>query len=111
MTPSSSSSRRPIGGRSAKSNIQLKSSFASRISAKKDLIFPTLGSIRLKLTTADDKKIWPEGGNNGQPLTKAILIPKGKSYTLARKAEIIPDEATGERKLYYWDTSANVQIL
>src|SRR5204862_5520343 len=49
--------------------------------------------------------------NNGQRLTKAILIPKGKSYTLARKAEILPDEATGHRKLYYWDTTTNVQIF
>jgi len=33
-------------------------------------------------------------------LTKASSF-QGKSYTLARKAEILPDEATGERKLYY----------
>src|SRR5262245_30499733 len=71
--------------------------------SKKDLIFRTFDTFGIKLTTNEDKPITLGGGRNATLLTKPILIPKGASYTLARKAQLLWDDKTRLRELHYWD--------
>jgi hypothetical protein len=97
----------PTGQRIDPVDIQLRITTLS----KTDLLFPTFDTFVIKLTTAAGKAIAHRSGRDGTRLTKPLLIPKGASYTLARKAELQWDDKTGEIKLYYWDGTGSVSTL
>jgi hypothetical protein len=70
---------------------------------KADMIFLTFDTFGVSMINDDGKRILPTGGRNLTIFTRPILIPKGASYSLCRKAELRWDANTRSNKLIYWD--------
>ncbi|HYT93856.1 MAG TPA: hypothetical protein VEL76_34370 [Gemmataceae bacterium] len=78
---------------------------------KTDLLFRTFDTFGLSLLNADAKRIEPTGGRSGTIFTRPIVIPKGASYSLCRKAELRWNSGANASELFYWDGTGSEVVF
>jgi hypothetical protein len=76
-----------------------------------DLILPTFDTFGIVLEAANGKKLAPRGGRDLTMITRPILVPRGASFSLARKAELRLNPETKQRELAYFDGTGRVAIF
>lgn len=84
---------------------------------KSDLIFPTLDTFGVKISTASGTRIMPAGGRKGTIFTRPICLPPGVSYSFgaesapygsSRRAELRWTPKTDVSQLVYFDGTGTV---
>lgn len=71
--------------------------------SKEDVIFHTFDTFVLSIRDKDGKQIMPAGGRNLTIFTRPIVIPRGGSYSICRKAELRWNAGTGTSELVFWN--------
>jgi hypothetical protein len=78
---------------------------------KRDVVFPTCGTLGIKVFNAGGKQVPPRSVRDGDSLTRPILLAAGASFSLCPRAEMRWNDKTKAAELVYFDGNGAQSII
>jgi hypothetical protein len=78
---------------------------------KSSAIFPTCGTLGIRIINADGKEVEPRRIRNGDTLTRPVLLPGGASFSLCPRVELRWNEKAKASEAVYFDENGAQSII
>jgi hypothetical protein len=79
--------------------------------AKRDVVFPTCGTLGIKVFGAGGKQVQRRSVRDGDSLTRPILLAAGASFSLCPRAEMRWNDKTQAAELVYFDGNGGQSVI